>query len=107
MLHHVATRADWDARSDTDYEPAGLAAEGFVHCSTAAQLPATVGRYYTGRSDLVLLTLDTAALTADLVWEDTSGRGERFPHIYGSIPLPAIVAVEELAVDGDGTMRRA
>lgn len=107
MLHHAATRADWDARSETHYEPAGLAGEGFVHCSTPAQLPATLGRYYAGRSDLVLLTLDVAALDADLIWEDTSGRGERFPHVYGPIPLPAIVAVEDLRVDPDGGRRPA
>ncbi|MEL6981195.1 MAG: DUF952 domain-containing protein [Actinomycetota bacterium] len=107
MLHHAATRADWDARSETHYEPAGLAAEGFVHCSTAEQLRATLGRYYVGRSDLVLLTLDAAALTADLVWEDTSGRGELFPHVYGPIPLGAVITAEDLAVDADGVMRRA
>lgn len=107
MLHHAATRADWDARTETDYRPAGLAVEGFVHCSTGEQLAATLARHYPGRDDLVLLTLDVGALTSDLVWEDTSGRGEAYPHIYGPIPVPAITAIEALAVGGDGVMRRS
>lgn len=106
MLHHVAIRDEWDAVTDTSYRPAGLATEGFVHCSTAEQLPATLARHYPGRDDLVLLTLDVGALTSDLVWEDTSGRGEDFPHVYGPIPLAAIVGVEDLAVDADGVIRR-
>lgn len=106
MLHHAATLADWAARSATDYRPAGLATEGFVHCSTRAQLPATLARHYRGRSDLVLLTIDVGALTSGLVWEDTSGRGEAFPHIYGPIPLSAVATVEPLAVDDDGSFTR-
>lgn len=107
MLHHAATRADWDARTETDYRPAGLATEGFVHCSTAEQLPATLARHYRGRDDLVLLSLDVGALTSDLVWEDTSGRGEAYPHIYGPIPIQAITAVEPVAVDEGGSIRRS
>ncbi len=107
MLHHAATRADWDARTETDYRPAGLATEGFVHCSTAEQLPATLARHYRGRDDLVLLSLDVGALTSDLVWEDTSGRGEAYPHIYGPIPIQAITAVETVAVDEGGSIRRS
>jgi len=107
VLHHAATRADWEARTETDYRPAGLATEGFVHCSTAEQLPATLARHYRGRDDLVLLTLDVGALTSDLVWEDTSGRGEAYPHIFGPIPLSAVTVVELLAVDDDGVMRRS
>lgn len=94
MLFHLATADDWDARTADHYRPAGLADEGFVHCSDRHQLPGVIERYYQGRDDLVLLTIDPAGLTSDVVWEDTTGRGERFPHVYGPIPLAAVVAVE-------------
>ncbi len=97
MLYHVATEADWAARTESDYQPTGLAAEGFVHCSVAGQLAGVLDRYYRGRSDLVLLTIDPAGLTADVVWEDTSGRGERFPHVHGPIDLAAVVATGPVA----------
>lgn len=99
MLYHVATVEDWEARSATDYRPAGLAGDGFVHCSSADQLPGVLDRYYRGRDDLVLLTIDPGGLTADVVWEDTTGRGERFPHVYGPLALAAVVGTEPLSVD--------
>jgi uncharacterized protein (DUF952 family) len=102
VLHHVATVAEWEARSDAGYAPAGLAADGYVHCAADGQLAGVLDRYYRGRDDLVLVTIDPAGLTADVVWEDTTGRGERFPHVYGPIPPAAVVAVEPLAVDAAG-----
>lgn len=102
MLLHVATVEDWEARSAADYRPAGLATEGFVHCCDDRQLAGVLERYYRGRDDLVLLHLDPAGLTVDVVWEDTSGRGERFPHVYGPIDTAAVVGREPLAVDADG-----
>jgi uncharacterized protein (DUF952 family) len=101
VLYHVATTVDWAARSADGYLPAGYPAEGFVHCSVGRQLPGVLDRHYRGRSDLVLLTIDPAGLTADVVWEDTSGRGERFPHVYGPIAATAVVGVESLAVTTD------
>lgn len=102
VLLHLATAEDWAARSEVDYRPAGLADEGFVHCSVERQLPGVVDRYYRDRDDLVLLHIDPAGLTADVVWEDTTGRGERFPHVYGPIAVGAVVAVEPLRVDDGG-----
>jgi len=34
---HIAEEKEWEARSDT-YSPASFAEDGFIHCSTAAQL---------------------------------------------------------------------
>ena len=104
MLFHIATIDDWEARSEIAYRPAGLADEGFVHCSVRRQLPGVAERYYRGRDDLLLLSLDPAGLTTDVVWEDTSGRGQRFPHVYGPIALTAVVGVEPLTVADDGTI---
>lgn len=93
MLIHVATTEDWEARTADRYQPAGLAGEGFVHCCVAGQLAGVLDRYYQGREDLVILRIDPAGLTSDVVWEDTTGRGERFPHVYGPIDTAAVVAV--------------
>jgi uncharacterized protein (DUF952 family) len=102
VLVHAATAEDWQARSAAGYVPAGYRAEGFVHLSAAHQLPATLRRYYRGRHDLVLLHLDPAGLVADLVWEDLTGRGERFPHLYGPIALVAVTAARPLTVTPAG-----
>ena len=103
MLFHLATRADWDARGPTTYEPAGLAREGFVHCSSANQLVQTANTLFSGRRDLLLLVIEPSALTSAVVWEDLYDAGEDFPHVYGSIDLAAITSVETFLPDGVGS----
>ncbi|MEM9565393.1 MAG: DUF952 domain-containing protein [Actinomycetota bacterium] len=49
-----------------------------------------------------MLTIDPAGLTSDLIWEDTSGRGERFPHIYGPIDLAAVTDAAPIAGPATG-----
>jgi len=93
---HIASPADWDAaRAAGAIRPASLESEGFVHCSTRAQLPATLARHFRGAGDLVLLVLDRAVLGDALRW-DESHLGEVFPHVYAPIPLDAVTAVEHV-----------
>jgi len=70
-----------------------LADEGFIHLSTAEQLPGVAGRYYAGVEDLVLLHVDPDLLVAPLVYEDVPGVGS-FPHLYGPLNVDAVVRVE-------------
>ncbi len=100
MIHHLATNADWALNTDEGYVPAGYEAEGFIHCSSPEQLAGVVERYYQGRSDLHLLTIDPERLSAELVWENTSGGTELFPHLYGRLNLDAIV--ERVPFDANG-----
>lgn len=104
-LLHMAEPDAWAAApADGAYRPASLATEGFVHCSTEAQLAGTYRRYYEGRTDLVLLEVDPARLGgAEVRWEEGSG-GERFPHVYGPIPVEAVrsAVVLEPPVDPGG-----
>jgi uncharacterized protein (DUF952 family) len=93
---HIASPVDWDAaRAAGAIRPASLESEGFVHCSTRAQLPATLARHFRGAGDLVLLVLDSAVLGDALRW-DEGHPGEVFPHVYAPIPLDAVTAVEHL-----------
>ncbi|MGB7860393.1 MAG: DUF952 domain-containing protein [Acidimicrobiia bacterium] len=89
-LFHIAEPSDWDQRTDS-YAPAAFETEGFIHCSTADQLEAVAASFYAGRDDVILLTVDPKALVSGVVYEDLYEIGEEFPHIYGPIPLSAIV----------------
>ena len=62
-------------------------ADGFLHFSTAAQLPETLRLYYAGQDDLMLVAVDAAALGAALKWEHSTSRGEDFPHLYARAVL--------------------
>ncbi len=54
-----------------------------------------------GQTDLVLLTLETAALGHALRWEP-SRKGALLPHLYGPLPLAAVRAVDDLPLGADG-----
>lgn len=94
VVHHLAHRSDWEAalRGGRPYVPPGFDRDGFVHCSTPAQVAPTVERWFPPDADLLLLTLDPAALGDSLRFEPGS-LGERgsdgepvlFPHLYAPI----------------------
>jgi uncharacterized protein (DUF952 family) len=48
-----------------------------------------------------LLVIDPSRLPADVRIEDLDGGEERFPHIYGPLPIDAVVRVDAVPVDGD------
>ena len=94
LIFHVAEPSDWArAVASGAYAADSLATEGFIHASTAAQVPLTFARYYAGRTDLVLLAVDPTGL--DVRWEP-SGE-DLFPHVYGSIPTGCIELLDPYA----------
>ena len=111
MIYHITSRRAWrEAQQRGDYRAESLETEGFIHCSTGAQVLPVAEKYYAGQRGLFVLMIDPALLAADLKWEPPSGgtpppgvpEGELFPHIYGPINLDAIVKVLDLETDPDG-----
>ncbi|WP_344389659.1 DUF952 domain-containing protein [Streptomyces vastus] len=101
-LLHITERSLWDAVRETGtYEMSTrgrtLQEEGFIHCSTRAQLPRTAAFLYgsyEGPDDLVVLVIDPERLDAPVKYEAPEPGGEEFPHIYGPISAAAVIAVE-------------
>lgn len=102
MIYHLVSRAEWDGQSQADYRPPSLAAEGFVHCSHSHQLAKVANLFFANTSDLLVLVIDPARLGCP-VKEENPGVGERFPHVYGPIPMAAVVDVRQLNRDRDGS----
>lgn len=103
LIYHLAEPAAWDTAIRTGlYRPAAFGTEGFIHLSTAEQVAPTFGRYYAGRQDLVLLSVnqDDPTIADRLLWEASTG-GDLFPHLYCELPLEAVVAVERNWVPRD------
>jgi uncharacterized protein (DUF952 family) len=75
--------------------------DGFIHFSAAHQVAETAVKHYAGQSDLVLLWVDADALGSALKWELSRG-ADRFPHLYGPLPISAVQRVEPLPLDGEG-----
>jgi uncharacterized protein (DUF952 family) len=103
MIYHVITAADWQKAVQTAgpggqgfYEAPSLALEGFIHTSTAEQVPGVLERYYQGQSDLLLLHIEETKLTAPLKYELAPSVNEMFPHIYGPLNIDAVITIKNL-----------
>jgi uncharacterized protein (DUF952 family) len=75
--------------------------DGFIHFSTAAQLPETAARHFAGQDGLVLVAVDPARLGPALRREPSRG-GDLFPHLYGDLSLSAVVWVRPMPLGADG-----
>jgi uncharacterized protein (DUF952 family)/predicted DNA-binding protein (MmcQ/YjbR family) len=102
LIFHITPAAAW-AESADPYAPPEFEREGFVHCSTQRQVIEVANALFCGRSDLVLLMIDTARIKGLVRYGNSSGRAESFLHVYSSLPRDAIVAVEPLEARKDGS----
>ncbi len=111
VIAHIVNRRDWaKALGCGTYAPDSLRAEGFIHCSTLAQVVDTANRFYRGQDDLVVLCIEESRLNAELKYEaPTMQHGESagtlFPHLYGELNLDAVVRVVALPCGADGSFR--
>jgi uncharacterized protein (DUF952 family) len=106
MTHilHITTEKAWQtAVAAGAYRADSLASEGFIHCSTVEQVLMPANQMFAGQTDLILLTIDPAKLTAKLVYEDCYESGHQFPHIYGPLNLDAVTGFVEFPPNPDGT----
>jgi uncharacterized protein (DUF952 family) len=107
MILHFCPRAEWEAAVVAgSYAAPSLAAQGYIHCSTRAQVPTPANLLARGRTDLVLLRIDGTRLTSPLVWEDgdpPDPSGTLFPHVYGPILASAVVGVYDFPPSADGS----
>jgi uncharacterized protein (DUF952 family) len=101
-IFHIAKVADWEsAQAAGEYRVSTLGRtleqEGFLHASRAGQWQAVYDAFYAGVDEpLVLLEIDSGLLGVPVVEEAPPGTDERFPHIYGPLPVAAVVAVSPL-----------
>jgi uncharacterized protein (DUF952 family)/N-acetylglutamate synthase-like GNAT family acetyltransferase len=99
LILHITTRAEWEAaRASGRYAPPSLAAEGFIHFSDPGQVARVASARYAGVPDLVLLCVAVDRLDAPLRYETSDAGAERFPHLYGTLSVDAVVRV--LPFDG-------
>jgi uncharacterized protein (DUF952 family) len=92
LIFHLTSRHEAEeANLSGTYVPRDFEREGFVHCSYRHQLAAVADRLFRGRTDLVVLEIDRSRLTAQVIDENLEGGTELFPHVYGPIPVAAVV----------------
>ncbi len=103
FVYKLMPRAEWEAALAAGvYEgSADDRRDGYIHFSAADQLAATARKHFSGVGDLLLLKVDADALGTDLKWEPARG-GTLFPHLYGPLPINAVVSANEIRRDGTG-----
>jgi uncharacterized protein (DUF952 family) len=103
LIFKIVSTPEWRAAETAGvFDGAGIdRADGYIHFSTAEQAPETAAKWFAGRDDLMLVAVETEALGDALRWEPSRG-GALFPHLYGSLPLSAVVWSRRLPLRLDG-----
>ena len=78
--------------------------DGFIHFSTAAQVVETAAKHFRGQTDLLLVSVDSVALSEALKWEPSRGAA-LFPHLYAALDVKHATAVVPLPLGEDGQHR--
>src|ERR1044071_3700617 len=111
-IYHITSQTAWDnAQAQGEYLAPSLSVEGFIHCSTIAQVLPVAENFYKGQHGLIILVIDPAKLISKLQWEAPSERvpspkgmaeDQKFPHIYGPLNLNAVTKTVKLETNSDG-----
>ena len=109
-IFHITSEAEWSAaRSDgevpTSTRRRSLEDEGFIHCSRSDQVLGVANAVFADVDEpLVVLEIDVDQVRALLRYESPDEGGATFPHVYGPVPVSAVVTVTPLLRDPVGRL---
>jgi uncharacterized protein (DUF952 family) len=90
-VYKITEASVWASAPDPFPGNANDVKDGFIHSSTAEQIPRTLKRFYSGKEGLVILQVDLShAEVSPNVRYEASRSGEMFYHIYGKLPHSAV-----------------
>jgi uncharacterized protein (DUF952 family) len=99
---HITARDRWEAAKNLGaYRSDSLATEGFIHCSTVAQVIGSANRFFKDKRDLVILSIDPTRVSAEIRYEGADANN-LFPHIYGELNIDAVIKSIDLESTPDG-----
>lgn len=101
VIFHIAKSQQWEeAKQLQSYRGDTLDSEGFIHCSTLAQVVRTSNKFFAGQTGLLLLWIDSGKVQAEVKYEPAAG--DNYPHIYGPLNVDAVLKVIEFEAGEDG-----
>ena len=103
LIFKIFTAEQWaalDRDGVTHGAPVDLA-DGFIHFSTAAQLPGTAAKHFAGLDGLILAAVDAEAMDGALRWEPSRG-GDLFPHLYRPLAAADVLWSKPLPLTAQG-----
>jgi uncharacterized protein (DUF952 family) len=75
--------------------------DGYIHFSTGPQAKETARLHFSGVAGLMLVAVDATLLGEALKYEASRG-GDLFPHLYGTLPVSAVLWEMPLLIGVDG-----
>ena len=106
MIFHITTAILWEQAVNNEvYEPDSLKNEGFIHCSSRVQVLGAASRYFQGHNRLILVAIDESRLGKELIWENTTGGTEPFPHLYKALDMACVIATASFDRDVNGNFQ--
>ena len=108
-IFHLALADDWAAAfADGEYRVStlGMSVEevGFMHASYLHQLRGVADAFYQGKDGVILLVIDPAKVDAEVRDDLDPDSGQYFPHVYGALPVAAVVAATPVGQLPDGRL---
>lgn len=102
-IYKILPRTEWAAAQSAGAFTGSAVdlTDGYIHFSTGPQAAETARRHFAGQTDLVVLEIEAIDLGEALVWEPSRG-GDLFPHLYGHLPVAAVLAVTQAPLGDDG-----
>lgn len=103
VIYHMCRADEWAAAERAgSYDGSSQdKADGFIHFSTKTQVWTSAAKHRRGQDNILLLEVDADTLGDALKWE-ASRDGALFPHLYGALPVSAVMSVTPLTLDDDG-----
>ena len=103
LIYKILPSVEWEAaRIAGRFDDSAIdLADGYIHLSAGPQAQETARKYFSGRGDLVLLTVEADALGEALKWEPSRG-GDLFPHLYAALDVGQVLAARPLELDAEG-----
>jgi uncharacterized protein (DUF952 family) len=99
---HITQHQEWQAAKNIGiYRGPTLNTEGFIHCSTLAQLIGSADRFFKNQKDLVILVINYDRVKPEVRYEGET-IANLFPHIYGELNIDAVVQAIDFSCEEDG-----
>ena len=104
VAYKILSSGEFAALQAGDFAGAPIdIADGYIHLSTASQLPGTLEKHFAGRTDLIIAAIDLKALGKKIRWEISRGDA-LFPHLYGRLQAANVIAAIPLMRRPDGSV---
>ena len=104
VAYKILSAGEFAALKDGHFDGAPIdIADGYIHLSTALQVPGTVEKHFGGRTDLIIAAIDLKALGNKIRWE-VARENALFPHLYGRLEAANIIAAIPLVRQPNGSV---